>query len=276
MPISSCDENRLHLAQEAQAKLKQARELGKTEDHAGALECYLFAFDNSLAVDGWGGVRLSYIPSEIAQLGEKYPPAKAALQLRRDAREELVRGGEKDFNVLMEWLSLNGYLNDKERELTLLKELQNSGKLEEKVKDQIIASNFDRLLEDQRYDVLSEYLDDFGHKFMFQIFHHEEAALFPEKYKRRDAPVSMADYWKRHISDEGAKVFELALGVKKELQADEIAKRILLHCNDAFAYARLIVAAARANHKKKARELQKRAKANLTKEEYEKLKTGSF
>jgi hypothetical protein len=276
MPISSCDENRLQLAQEAQLKLKNARELAKTDDNAAALECYLFAFDNGLAVDGWGGVRLSYIPSEIAQLGDKYSPAKLALQIRRDAREELIRGGEKDFNVVMEWLCLNGYLHDKERELVLLNELQGEGKLDDSVKDRIIDSNFERLLEDQRYDVLSKYLDGFGHKFMYQIFHHEEAALFPKKYKTNDESVSMSDYWKRHISDEGAKVFELALGVKRELQADEVAKRILLHCNDAYSYARLIFAADRARQKTKVRELRKQAKANLSQEEYAKFKSGSF
>lgn len=47
---------------QAELMFKQARELAKTDDHAGALEAYLFAFDNGKAVYGWGGVRLSYIP----------------------------------------------------------------------------------------------------------------------------------------------------------------------------------------------------------------------
>jgi hypothetical protein len=272
MPISSCDENRIQLGQEAQAKLKQARELAKKENHAAALECYLFAFDNGMAVNGWGGVRLSYIPSEIAELGERYPAAKAALTLRRDAREKLIHGGEKDFNTLLEWISLNRYLKDQERELDLLQDLEQRGLLDEKTKDQIINSNFERLLAAKRYDVLSEYLDHFGHNFMLQIFHYERAALFQEKYKREDQSMSYADYFRSHLSDEGAKVFELALGTKKEFQADEIAKRVLLHCNDAEAYHKLIDAAARAGRKNMGRQLLKQAKGNLSADEYKKLK----
>jgi len=269
-PYSSCDENRLQLAQEAQQNFERARELVRTEDHAGALECYLFAFDNSLAVDGWGGVRLSYIPGEIAMLGEKYPPAKTALELRRNAREELIRGGETNFDVVAEWLSLNAYLNEKDRELALMNELQDSGRLDESLREEIIDSNFDRLLAQKRYEIPCEYLDDFGNNFMFQIFHYEEAALFPGK-RRKNASGSMTDYLKIRIADEGAKVFELALGAKKELQADEIAKRIFLHCNNAHAYSKLIDAATRAGHKNKARKLLQQAKANLAKDEYEKI-----
>jgi len=268
MPISSCDENRLRLAQEAESKFAQARQLVKSGDFAGALECYLFAFDNSLAVSGWGGVRLSYIPSEIAQLGNKYPPAKEALQVRRNAREEMIRAGETDFNLVSEWTSLNGYLCENDRELALLEEMEKRGNLDESVKDRIIDSNFDRLLSEKRYDILSGYLDDFGNQFMMQIFHYEEAALFPERFER--APGG--DYWKSHIRDSGAKVFELALGVRKELQADGIATRILLYCTDAETYNKLINAALRAGHKKKARELAKHAKANLDREEYDKVK----
>jgi len=271
MPISSCDENRIRLAQEAQEKYKQAKELVLAKDFARALEFYLFAFDNGKAVSGWGGVRLSYVPADIAELGEKYLPAKEALQLRRDAREELIGRGETDHDTVMEWISLNRYLLDSERELTVLRELQGKGILDESVKKHIIDSNFDQLLEARQYDVLAEYFDDLGNNFMFQIFHYEDAVLFPDKWIRKDA--SMTDYLKMRILTEGVKVFELALGIKNNLQADEIAKRILLHCNIAEAYAGLVAAAMKAGQKAKANKLLKQAKSDLNKEEYKRFKT---
>ncbi len=274
MPFSSCDENRLELSNQAELMFKQARELAKTDDHAGALEAYLFAFDNGKAVYGWGGVRLSYIPGEIALLGEKYPPAKLALQFRRDAREQMLVDGETDFDVLSEWLCLNRYLNEKDRELELLKDLEAKGILDDSVKERIVESNFERLLEEQRYEVLAEYLDEFGHKFMFQIFHYDNEVLFPDRRERKIAGESMSDFWKSHIAIEGAKVYELALGVKKDLQADEIAKRVLLVNSAVETYAMLLVAASRAGRKNKARELLKMAKVNLAKEDYEKLRNG--
>ncbi len=271
MPYSSCDENRLQLSNKAELKLKQARELATTDDHAGALEAYLFAFDNGKYVYGWGGVRLSYIPGEIALLGEKYPPAKLALQFRRDAREQMLVDGETDFDVLSEWLCLNRYLNEKDRELELLKNLATRGLLDDSVKERIIESNYERLLQEQRYEVLAEYLDEFGNNFMFLIFHYENELLFPEAHKRKGSTTSMAGYWKKQIAIEGAKVFELALGVKKDLQADEIAKRVLLVNSTVETYAMLLVAASRAGRKNKTRELLKLAKANLAKEDYERL-----
>jgi hypothetical protein len=270
MPISSCDDDRLKLAQEAESKFDQAKQLAKTGDHAGALEFYLFAFDNSLAVGGWGGVRLSYIPSEIANLGKKFPPALTALQIRRDAREELIRNGESDYDVVAEWLAINHYLHDKERELVLLKELEEKRILSPSLKKVIIDSNFERLMAEKNYDLLADYFDDFGSQFMNQIFHCEEARIFPDKNFRADKSQSMADYWKQHVIQEGTKVFELALGIDKTMQADEIAKRILLCSHDADAYNKLIAAAKRVGKKQKALELSKKAKANLDKDEYKK------
>lgn len=274
MPSSSCDENRLKLSNQAELKLKQARELLLTDDYAGALEAYLFAFDNGKAVSGWGGVRLSYIPAEIARLGKKYPPAKLSLQVRRDAREQLLRDGENDFDVVMEWLCINRYLGEKDRELELLKDLQQRGILGEKLKRQVIDSNFEKLLEEKRYNMLAEYFDEFGNKFMMQIFTFELEAHFPEKYKRKGRSESMPDFWKNHILADGAKVFELALGLRKDLQADEIAKRVLWLCSDVESYALLTAAALRAGRKNKTPELLRMAKTNLSKEDYETLKNG--
>lgn len=261
MPLSSCDENRLQLAEEAEFKYKQAAELVKLKDYARALEFYLFAFDNGRAVSGWGGVRLSYIPGAIADLGKLYPEAKKALRSRRNVREKLILAGETDFEVVSEWLSLNRYLHDQERELALLQKLETRGALDESVREKIIDSNFDRLLQLRQYDTLSRYFDDFGNDFMFQIFHYETALLFPDKWARRAS--SLVDYQRRRIFSEGLKVFELALGIKKEKQADEIAKRILLYCDDPESYDKLAKAAERAGVKSKASELTKLAKAKL-------------
>ncbi|MEZ4537768.1 MAG: hypothetical protein R3D26_22640 [Cyanobacteriota/Melainabacteria group bacterium] len=38
-------------------------------------------------------MRLSSIPAEIAQLAEHHPPAREALQVRRNVREELIFEG---------------------------------------------------------------------------------------------------------------------------------------------------------------------------------------
>jgi hypothetical protein len=271
VPISSCDENRLRIAQEAEQKLAQARQLAASGENEEALECYLFAFDNGRFVDGWGGVRLSYIPSEIAQLGQKYPLALEALRQRRDTREKMISEGETDFDVVSEWTAINQYLRESNRELEVLAKLQKSGKLVESVKERIIDSNFDQLLREKRYDVLGEFLNDFGRSFFHKIFHYEDMKLFPKRGPRNWDPATAMEHWKGSMREEGAQVFEVALGANNERAADEIARRLLLHCNDVVAYGNLLHAAFRAGKKKKAHDLLKQAKGQLSKEDYDKL-----
>jgi hypothetical protein len=48
-------------------------------------------------------------------------------------------------------------------------------------------------------------------------------------HKRKIADESMPDFGMEHFASEGAKVFELALGIKKELQADDVDAYAMLH-----------------------------------------------
>lgn len=255
MPLSSCDDDRLTLALTAKAKLDEARRLAESGDYARALDCYLFAFDNGSAVSSWGGVRLSYIPSEIVELGNTYPPARIAMENRRDAREQLLRAGETDYNVVAEWASINRYLGDKERELNLLKEVQASGTLPESLKRKIVGDHFDQLLAERDYRLLADYFNDYGRRFLFEILHYEEARLFPDHQAGR----LRIDQNKRRILTGGAKLLELAFGIGKQKQADEIIERILKHCYDAEAFATLVQVAKKAGKKRKARQLEVRA-----------------
>lgn len=125
------------------------------------------------------------------------------------------------------------------------------------MKERIIESNYERLLQEQRYEVLAEYLDEFGNNFMFLIFHYENELLFPKPTNAKVPPRRWQAIGKKQIAIEGAKVFELALGVKKDLQADEIAKRVLLVNSTVETYAMLRVVASQAGRKNKTRELLK-------------------
>lgn len=220
-------------------------------------------------MSGWGGVRLSYIPAEIAELGNKYPPARAALLERRDAREELIRAGETDFSVVMEWTSLNCYLNDQERELVLLQEMTSNGTISDSVKERIISENYERLLDEGRYDILAPFLNDFGRDFFHWEIEFESQRVFP---RHIDNPNwnddEMLEHSRQTVKKEGLKLFELALGCKSEPQADEVARRILKHCNDADGYIKLFQAATRAKSKKKARAILALAKEALSKADY--------
>ena len=50
--------------QELDTSLELARSLVNEKKYPEALKAYLFVFDNSRGVGAYGGVRLSYVPSE--------------------------------------------------------------------------------------------------------------------------------------------------------------------------------------------------------------------
>jgi len=258
MVLSSCDENRLAIAAEAERCYKCAPDLVRSKKYEEALRCYLYAFDNGHLVSGWGGVRLSYIPSAIAKLGKVYPPAKSALLERRNFREKQIREQDYSFAVIHEWSSLNGYLDDRARELEFIGELQRQGRLTKELEELVIRSNFNYLLTSQQYHVLGKYFDRFGYDFFFQSLHYDMASLFPRESKVESQ--SETEYWKSIIKRDGTRVFELALGLRKVKKADEILKRVLKYACDEESFKMLIAAANRAGNSKKADGLRRKAK----------------
>lgn len=268
---SSCDEDRLRIAQEAERKLSQARKLKAAGKFKQALECYLFAFDHGRYVSGWGGVRLSYIPAEIAAVGKEYTPALAALRERRDAREKLIREGETEFDIVAEWLSLNQYLGEKKRELAFLNELgEEEDGSHDNLRRRIIDENYDYLLEQRQYDLLTDHLPELASTFFsLWLLEYESEKVFPrwvdstgEKAQR------MLQHERTTMQREGLKLFEVALAAKEYAGADEVARRVLLHCNEPKSFIGLVSAAKRVGLKTKVRELLKLAKSSLSNAEF--------
>ena len=262
--ISSCDENRLRIAEQAQKSFDLARKLAADGKFEQALEHYLYAFDNSRYVDGWGGVRTSYIPSEITTLGAKFPPALDALRERRDTREELIRAGKADYDIVTEWLSINGYLGDNDRMLAMLDEV------DAELRAQIIDSNFEQLLANKQYKLAGRVLDDRGHMFFTWEFHYETEKYFPSKMRN---PEKILECHLQATRQSALEVFELALAVKRIAPAREVARRLLLHCGDADTYIALLAIAKRVGSKTISSQLLKQAKSQLAPEDFARVGT---
>lgn len=79
--------------QNAENALAEARSAAKAGDHERALERYEWFFDHCLSIDrSFYGVRLSYVLDEWAELGERHPPARIAMEERLQlTREEVFR-----------------------------------------------------------------------------------------------------------------------------------------------------------------------------------------
>lgn len=241
----------IQIAKEAEDKYAQAREHFKARNFPQALDCFLFAFDNGHFVAGWGGVRLSYIPSEIAKLGEFYPPAIQALKDRRDAREKMIEDGETNSDLLSEWTSLNAYLKESDRELTFLDRLKREGSLDAELEEEIILENTEKLIERQESKRLEKYLNRLVWSFIMKVASYQAERDFPHFCD--EGSISQAESVATHQQmavEEGVQCFEIALGCGRNLAAFKILKYLCSACPDRQTFSALIKAGSRALRKK--------------------------
>jgi RNA polymerase sigma factor (sigma-70 family) len=107
-----------------EARYKRAQELARSGDTAAALKEFLWCFDEGMPrVTGYGGVRDSFLLSEIAKLGENDPDALAALRERRDAAEKRLLGSKNDYDASTDFAAINRTLKEDARTLQLYDQL---------------------------------------------------------------------------------------------------------------------------------------------------------
>ena len=262
---SSFQDDKIKLAEEAKSSLDMARELADSGKYYETLECYLFAFDNSWAVDEWDGARLSIIPAEIMLLSEHFPAARRALQIRRDATENQIRNGNRDEAVVAEWSSLNHHLEEQEREIALLNELEDKSTETEALKKTIVRSNYDKLLDEENYAILSEHFDELRHRLESTISHYQTLLQKPPYW------ASQHEMWRATMCAQGSKLYQVALSTNRQAQAEEICEQVFRYCNNALAFNLFITAALKVGNQRKAAELQQQAKKSLSTDEASKV-----
>ncbi len=132
-----------------QARYRRAQELARTGDAAEALRELLWCFDTGMPpVTGFGGVRMSFLLSDIAKLGERHPAALAALRERRDAAEKRLLASKTDYDATATLSAINRYLKENARSIALLDRLP----VGDPRRSTLAMSAFEDLREMQRYN----------------------------------------------------------------------------------------------------------------------------
>jgi hypothetical protein len=238
-----------------------ARSLAQERKFEQALKEYLFVFDNSRDVVGYGGVRLSYVPSEIAAIGRNYRPAILALQSRRDEREKLVLAAKADFDVIQELTSLNKYLDKPEHNIALFDKLKTMGSAYSEVREDMLTLIWEQLVVAKRYDDLKDKVDLLAKRVAGQI---AEAAInndFPDNSVL--SSTEYQGYLRWSIIEDGGRVYETLLAVGKTEKADKLAKWMFTFSSDGEMYAQLINSAIDAKRTDIAADLIERATRTL-------------
>ena len=137
----------------------------------------------------------------------------------------------------------------------------------------IIDENFEQLLATKQYKLAAEVLNKRGRSFFSWEFHYETDKYFPRiskhmRYDQQEIIDANLDVFRKH----GLEVFELALATRKTIIAQEVARRLFLHCENPRVYTDLIEIAMRVGTKTFLKQLMTKAKTQLMPDEFSQLK----
>jgi thiol-disulfide isomerase/thioredoxin len=209
---------------------------GRIED---ALSEYLWCFDHGLEHSpAFVGVRVSFLPSRIVQLGQTHPPALDALRTRRDAARKAIEGGTADFQAAMGFAALNDYLGEKDQTLALYDRIKGDGSRPAPIRRFLFDRSLDQLLGARRYkEVVADAEPGVKVRELIERYEGSKAS-FP------DDPGLRA-FMKRQVGVEGAKYYEALVGSGDRPGAAGVAS-LLTKFDPTGAYPALIAAAQRA------------------------------
>jgi len=247
-------------------KLYEARELVEAQKYDKALTSYLAAISGSV-----GNVPDLELCSSLTKLVRNYPDARGPLTARRNQLEIEIEDGAISRCLSEEWMELNKALGENYRELELIERMRKSTHRNDKfVIFQTIKCNFEKYLQDKRYDILEPYLDRFGQTFLMQYVDFESAVLFPDALERRSA-FEDENLVEKIIAD-GITLMEACLGLERFFAAREVLQKLLKASTSANTFTKLAKAARRAEKQQFLNEILKRAQKELSKYQYSELK----
>ncbi len=265
----------------------QRMHLGDAQFAAGrfaeALADYLWCFDEGLKHNsGYGGVRLSFLLSDLEKLSKVYPPARDAMLLRRDNASKIILNsisiGQTDvLEQLMDFTALNRHLGQLESNLKLLDTLlplEEAAFVRELLVSQIVPQLVDanRLLDLlQNTPNLSQWLD--REIELAELMASSRARI---KDSRIDFDKITAMTHERTLTT-ALLYYQALLGLGKQHELDhptakEFEQQLLNFDSSADCYALLIRHAAKAGSLPDAKRLEQLALKQLPEQDHKKIR----
>ena len=205
-----------------------AKELVRERRHEEALEQYLWCFDhgNDDPMNGFAGVRLSFLLAEIVQLGQKHPQALVELRARRDAAKTALLDGTATLDQASEFGSIDNYLGDARLTLEVYDKLAS---VEPKTIDGrrtdprpgLFRHVKDLLIEERRYADFLAGTGDPEKYYASRLEHHRMSVGSGPDDPR------LAEYVRQKHIDEASELYEALLGAQENEPAARIKTRIL-------------------------------------------------
>jgi thioredoxin-like negative regulator of GroEL len=242
-----------------------AKELARQGKYAEALEHYLWCFDHGAQTNpAYGGVRVSFLVSDIAELAKKYEPARQALEERRAAALKKLENGDGGNDEAMDLASIDRVLEQQQRTLADYDRLRAGGRLDKTAESWLRHSLVELLAEQRRY---GEVLQSCGNKTDKAVRAKLSIAQRGESLGLGDAKEAglpdLRDMQRDSTVEGCADYYEAELGAGAPEKADAIAATLIEFHPKATTYSTLITRAVRAEKPDSARALFAQAREKL-------------
>jgi thiol-disulfide isomerase/thioredoxin len=203
------------------ARMQFGLALAQKGRDAEALTEYLWCFDHGLeASPSFVGVRVSFLLMNINNLAAHYPPARQALETRRDERQAKVAAGSTDFQTFQDLVALNKTLGQEEKNLALFDQLPGGSK----TRQMILPVLTDQFLEAKRYaDVLQGTDGKSAFNDSVERFHRMLDSFGNDNPMRKQ----MEENFRQFTVKTGAHYFEALAGLKRNQDGKDLAGQIL-------------------------------------------------
>jgi thiol-disulfide isomerase/thioredoxin len=227
---------------DAMARMQLGQTLAQRGKDAEALTEYLWCFDHGLEQNpAFSGVRLSFLLSNIKNLAAHYPPAKQALETRRDERQAKLAAGSTDNQTPMDLVSLDNTLDQKENNIAVFDQLPAGSP----VRRVILNTSADQFLEVKRYaDVLQGTDGKAAFKEAVDQLNRRLNSVGKDNLMREQLPGIL----RRFATTKGAQNFEALAGLKRNQDGKDLAGQILKFDSSPATHTLLANAAQRAGN----------------------------
>jgi hypothetical protein len=205
-----------------QARYDRAKRLAREGNWEAALPELLWCYDEGMVrVASYGGVRGSFLLSDIAALAKNYPPALAALRERRDQAERQVRANIADRDAARDFANLNRVLGDTPRTLQLFDQLS----LEDRRRSGLATLDvFQMLIDARRYADAAQAMP---YDRMVSLF---SATSRPVDFSKLGDPNAQQRH-RTNVVASAAKNVEVLAGAGELANARAFAERVLAYDN---------------------------------------------
>lgn len=234
-----------------------------------ALQQYLWCLDEGAKKNpAFASYRSSFLLTDIARLGQRFPAALNALKERAASAEADLLSNNGPVELATHLAALNRVTGQGTETYRIWNLIQESNELDDKLADAIFDDVFDVLLAERRYEAIAAGMGD-----VFQrIDERIQTYWMNSQSMGEEIDQELATILREAVVKDGARFYEVMIGANRPEVAAQIVDKLLQFQESGVTYAELIAAAARAGDLAAAQALGERGLSELSRGQHSSIK----